>query len=374
MNYYELEYETNNVSDLYNIVKENFENTSLSYFNIEKKNLIAIVGINLKNAVNNEYTIDNFDKYVGNVFYELKITNESLEVEIKDNQMLKLNDYIISFYLNNFSTVYIYDVKNNRRYWIYDEIREVNSIKSLEKSLIRRNCNYKSEFYILGDSISILDEKSTAVYNECLNSQTKVLKSKFLASYIGEDCRFMNIAKVKNDFDVYMYFNFKTSYIIQLTEKAYQAENQIEFRSKVKSINIIKFLENKLESKLLFFIDNNIAHKEEYANFMNLIESIKEIFNYFNILKEYRQKIDFLDSEIISLLDQRFRVIQYVSEIKKKHDISIMQNERVNTMIKKRQLMVKNNNNITSEFIKELYKLIIKHSMVMESKHITDML
>lgn len=80
-----------------------------------------------------------------------------------------------------------------------------------------------------------------------------------------------------------------------------------------------------------------------------------------DILKDHRRRIDDLDQKIISLLAERFSVVDEVSEIKYQHNIPAVLQDRVNEVLEnaKKTGVQKG---LSTEFMEKLYKLIIQTS------------
>ena len=82
-------------------------------------------------------------------------------------------------------------------------------------------------------------------------------------------------------------------------------------------------------------------------------------------LETYRNKIDIIDSEIISLLASRLNICKEVALHKKKNNIPMMQPERVNQVIEK-CIRLGSNFQLSEKLIETLYKIIIAEACRLE--------
>lgn len=127
------------------------------------------------------------------------------------------------------------------------------------------------------------------------------------------------------------------------------------------------------DKKLYFHAGGGITIKsnaeDEYRELMLKVELMRNTINSFNVLNEMRSKIDEIDSNIIMYLDKRFGLIREISEIKKLYGISVMQSDRVKNIINRiSTITIKENTNISSDFLKKLYLLIIEQAMNIEKE------
>ena len=92
--------------------------------------------------------------------------------------------------------------------------------------------------------------------------------------------------------------------------------------------------------------------------------SMTEI-NAKDVLKPFRDEIDMLDREIISLLGRRFEIVDQVGKTKAKHKLSQIQPERMQEVLD----IVGNlatQNNLAPEFVQNIYKMMIEHAHSLE--------
>ncbi|MFZ2352810.1 chorismate mutase [Paucilactobacillus nenjiangensis] len=82
-------------------------------------------------------------------------------------------------------------------------------------------------------------------------------------------------------------------------------------------------------------------------------------------LDHLRQQIDECDNEIMTALEKRLQVVHQVGEYKAAHNLPIVQTSRRQELIKRLQEEF-GSDNLTPEFIKDLYGLIINHAESLE--------
>lgn len=82
-------------------------------------------------------------------------------------------------------------------------------------------------------------------------------------------------------------------------------------------------------------------------------------------LQKYREEIDKLDSEIISLLASRFEIVQKVWEFKKKNNMPALQNWRWQEVVdsRKKQALEKW---ISQDFIEKIWNEIHDYALYLE--------
>lgn len=83
------------------------------------------------------------------------------------------------------------------------------------------------------------------------------------------------------------------------------------------------------------------------------------------ILKPFRDEIDRLDREIVSLLGQRFQVIHDVGVTKAKHKLSPVQPKRMDEVLDRVAALARENN-LDPEFVRNLYCMMIDHAHTLE--------
>jgi|688.fasta_scaffold527047_2 chorismate mutase-like protein len=90
-----------------------------------------------------------------------------------------------------------------------------------------------------------------------------------------------------------------------------------------------------------------------------------------NDLGALRAKIDLLDIEIVSLIANRITICRDVAQYKKKHNIPMMQPNRVNQVIEK-CVQLGTQLNLSSTFIQNIYNEIIAEACKVEDELIKD--
>jgi chorismate mutase len=83
-------------------------------------------------------------------------------------------------------------------------------------------------------------------------------------------------------------------------------------------------------------------------------------------LTKLRKDIDRIDHDIVKLLADRMDVVRNVGEYKKKHDIEPLALARWQQLLEEK-IKLAEKHGLSSEFIKELYEIIHKQSLHIES-------
>ncbi len=84
-------------------------------------------------------------------------------------------------------------------------------------------------------------------------------------------------------------------------------------------------------------------------------------------LEDYRNKIDFLDKEIIKLLVERFEVVKLVWEFKKINNMQALQSWRWQAVLDSRKEFAKTKW-ISEEFIEKIWNEIHDYAISLEEK------
>ena len=86
-----------------------------------------------------------------------------------------------------------------------------------------------------------------------------------------------------------------------------------------------------------------------------------------NELRAFRDKIDVLDEEIIGLFRKRKQIVEQIAILKDQNKLTIFQIERWFEILKTRKKYA-NNLNLDDEFITEIFDLIHKYSILIQTK------
>ena len=89
--------------------------------------------------------------------------------------------------------------------------------------------------------------------------------------------------------------------------------------------------------------------------------------NNANSLDELRKDLDDIDDKLLKLLVTRFKLISLIGQHKKKYQIPMMQNHRVNHVINKSKFIAEKNG-LNPEFFKRIYKTIVDVACDMEDE------
>jgi len=84
-------------------------------------------------------------------------------------------------------------------------------------------------------------------------------------------------------------------------------------------------------------------------------------------LKNKMQEIDLIDTKLIDLIKERFEIINKIGHYKKENNIPVMQNTRVEEIMRKCELMAKEKE-LAPELIKNIYKVIIDYACKLEQE------
>ena len=79
-------------------------------------------------------------------------------------------------------------------------------------------------------------------------------------------------------------------------------------------------------------------------------------------LKDLRNKIDQIDQELVTLIEQRLEVVKQIGEYKKKHNLPILDQNR------EQEVLDKNSKYLSNESNKEAYLEIMKNIMDVSKK------
>ena len=79
-------------------------------------------------------------------------------------------------------------------------------------------------------------------------------------------------------------------------------------------------------------------------------------------LKDLRNKIDQIDQELVTLIEQRLEVVKQIGDYKKKHNLPILDQNR------EQEVLDKNSKYLSNESNKESYLEIMKNIMDVSKK------
>ncbi len=84
-------------------------------------------------------------------------------------------------------------------------------------------------------------------------------------------------------------------------------------------------------------------------------------------LETLREEINRIDENIITLLSKRMEVAKSIAALKKVKGISVEDRDREKTLFLKLEREARRNN-ISEEFVSEVFGLIVSHSKLIQSK------
>ncbi|MBI3984634.1 MAG: chorismate mutase [Candidatus Levybacteria bacterium] len=85
------------------------------------------------------------------------------------------------------------------------------------------------------------------------------------------------------------------------------------------------------------------------------------------MLKKLRKEIDEIDRELLSVVAKRASVVRKIGKLKRKNNIKPLDQKRWEEVLESRILIAKSLN-LDKDFIKNLYTLIHKNSLTIESE------
>ncbi len=107
--------------------------------------------------------------------------------------------------------------------------------------------------------------------------------------------------------------------------------------------------------------------QDEYDELLLKVESLINTLNRFNILREPREELNRITAEIFRLIGRRIEIAKQASQIKKAHNIPIVQEHRMNSIVAE---VIRQNKdeglNIPERFIKNLLSVIFEEIMEIE--------
>ena len=89
------------------------------------------------------------------------------------------------------------------------------------------------------------------------------------------------------------------------------------------------------------------------------------------ILKPLREKIDSIDTQLVTLLVEREKIVHQVADIKEQHDIAVVLPERIEEVINKAAAAGVAQGG-TERYLRQIYKRIIELSCDLETDLMKD--
>ena len=132
------------------------------------------------------------------------------------------------------------------------------------------------------------------------------------------------------------------------------------------AIRIVYFDKDRIYFHAGGGIVNDSIAESEFVELMLKIESIKNTLTNFNLLNDFRYRIDSCDKKLLEVLHERFSIVKEVGVIKNKHSIPLMQKERVVNLVNNKKELAKQHGIISEDFVEKLYYLLIDEAMRME--------
>ena len=84
-------------------------------------------------------------------------------------------------------------------------------------------------------------------------------------------------------------------------------------------------------------------------------------------LDELRQRLDTIDTQVVTLLSERAQVVSRVAEVKRQHDIPVYIPEREASVIARLRTM--NPGPLSGDTIERIYRTIIEEMRKFETEH-----
>lgn len=86
-----------------------------------------------------------------------------------------------------------------------------------------------------------------------------------------------------------------------------------------------------------------------------------------DLLNNLRKEIDEIDKQLLAVMAKRVNIVREIGKLKKENNTRALDNKRWKEVLQSR-LSIAKSLNLSEEFIKNLYVLIHKHSLTIESK------
>ncbi|WP_165495852.1 chorismate mutase [Marinobacter halodurans] len=89
--------------------------------------------------------------------------------------------------------------------------------------------------------------------------------------------------------------------------------------------------------------------------------------NHDELLQDLRGSLDSIDNEICEGISRRLKIIKEIGEVKKEHNIPIMQNHRVDFVLDKAKSFGEMHN-VNPQFLVRVFELFIEEACKIEDK------
>ncbi|KIS03667.1 chorismate mutase [Paucilactobacillus wasatchensis] len=86
-------------------------------------------------------------------------------------------------------------------------------------------------------------------------------------------------------------------------------------------------------------------------------------------MDELRAQINECDDQIMQALDHRFQIVRQVSRYKRDHQMPVRQNKRMEALVARLSQQY-GGQNISAEFVEQLYQVIMEHAIDLEEQTI----
>lgn len=87
------------------------------------------------------------------------------------------------------------------------------------------------------------------------------------------------------------------------------------------------------------------------------------------LLQPYREALDACDAVLMESLRDRMRIIAEISDVKRQHNIAVMQSRRV-AQIEAKLAHYAATNGLSADFLQAIYRIIIAEACQIEEHHI----
>lgn len=88
-------------------------------------------------------------------------------------------------------------------------------------------------------------------------------------------------------------------------------------------------------------------------------------------MDELRKQIDEYDNQIMTALDKRYDLVKQVAAYKQAHGLPVLQFDRMTQLVERLKAEY-GSQNLSGEFIEQLYDLIMHHAIELENETMDD--